>query len=137
MPGGDMGGGIDSLGGPEGGDVGGAEESMDMGGAPAADAGEPVAEARRAKKNLITELYTHKKKDYVPYFDQYMNKLLKEEREENSLGRVETISDTFVINEELNSIVKELDNVISEGSLNEEASKAEFPTLDIGSILED
>lgn len=137
MPGGDMGGGIDSLGGPEGGDVGGEEESMDMGSAPSADAGEPVSEARKAKKNLITELYTRKKKDYVPYFDQYMNKLLKEEREENSLGRVETISDTFVINEELNSIVKELDNVISEGSLNEEASKAEFPTLDIGSILED
>ena len=110
---------------------------MDMGGAPSADAGEPVSEARKAKKNLITELYTHKKKDYVPYFDQYMNKLLKEEREENSLGRVETISDTFVINEELNSIVKELDNVISEGSLNEEASKAEFPTLDIDGILED
>jgi hypothetical protein len=137
MPGGDMGGGIDSLGGPEGGDVGGEEESMDMGSAPSADAGEPVSEARKAKKKLITELYTRKKKDYVPYFDQYMNKLLKEEREENSLGRVETISDTFVINEELNSIVKELDNVISEGSLNEEASKAEFPTLDIGSILED
>ena len=140
MPGGDMGdmGGIDSLGGPEGEDVGGSEESMDMGGAPAADSGEPVAEAKKVKKNLITELYTHKKDDYVPYFDQYMKKLLKEKRdEENSLGRVETISDTFVINEELNSIVKELDNIISDGNLDEEVSKAEFPTLDIGNILED
>ena len=40
----DMGGGIDDLGGPEGGDVGGEEETMDMDSAPAADAGEPALE---------------------------------------------------------------------------------------------
>ena len=136
MPGGDLGGamgGVDSLGGPEGGDVGGAEESMGMDAAPAADAGETVAENKNAKKNLITELIEHAagKKGYIPYFEQYINKITKEQREdETSLGRVETVSDSFVINEELNSIVGELDAIISEGTL-EEKAKAEYPKIEM------
>lgn len=136
MPGGDIGGdmgGVDSLGGPEGGDVGGAEESMGMDAAPAADSGEAVAESRKAKKNLITELIEHAagKKDYVPYFNQYINKITKEQREEEtSLGRVETISENFIINEELNSIVGELDAIIAEGTL-EEKAKAEYPKIEL------
>ena len=136
MPGGDIGGdmgGVDSLGGPEGGDVGGAEESMGMDAAPVADSGEAVAESRKAKKNLITELIEHAagKKDYVPYFNQYINKITKEQREEEtSLGRVETISENFIINEELNSIVGELDAIIAEGTL-EEKAKAEYPKIEL------
>lgn len=137
MPGGDMGGGIDDLGGPEGMDVGGEEESMGMDSAPEADAGEPVSESKKAKKNLITELYTRKKKNYVPYFDQYMNKILKEQPEENSLGRVDPVSETFVINEELNSIVKDLDNVISEWKDNDESVNGDLSSIDVDDILKD
>ena len=137
MPGGDMGGGIDDLGGPEGMDVGGEEESMGMDSAPAADSGEQLSESKKSKKNLITELFTNRKKDYTTYFDQYMNKILKEQSEENSIGRVDTISDNFVVNEELNSIVKELDNMISEGTIGEGTLKSEFPQIDIDGILED
>ena len=139
MPGGDMGGdmgGIDSLGGPEGEDVGGEEESMGMDSAPAADSGEPVQESKKAKKNLITELLEHAagKKGYTPYFEQYIEKIMKEQRdEETSLGRVEAISDSFVINEELNNIVGELDTIIQEGSLEEK--KAEYPNIEMDDTL--
>jgi hypothetical protein len=132
----DMGGGIDDLGGPEGGDVGGAEESMDMGGAPAADAGEPVAESRKKKENIITEILTYGKPKYS-FFDEYMKKINEGvQKEENSLGRVETVSDSFIINEELNSIVGELDTIISEGNL-EDVVKQDTDKTDIESILKD
>ena len=112
----DMGGGIDDLGGPEGGDVGGEEESMDMGGAPEADAGEPVSESRKNKDKLITEILTYGKPKNS-FFDEYMKKINEDaQREEASLGRVETISDSFIINEELNSVVKELDTFLVEQS---------------------
>jgi hypothetical protein len=132
----DMGGGIDDLGGPEGEDIGGAEETMDMGGAPEADAGEPVAESRKPKENLIAELLVHGKiRD--SFFDRYMKKINEgKENEENSLGRVETVSDSFVINEELNSIVGELDSIISEGNL-DDALKTDAGKTNIDSILND
>ena len=111
----DMGGGVDDLGGPEGGDVGGAEESMDMGGAPEADAGEPVAESKKVAKNLITELYLNRGKKINTFFNEYINKIRGEETAgENSLGRVETVNKNFIINEELNSVVKELDTFLTE-----------------------
>ena len=139
MPGGDMGGGVDNLGGPEGEDVGGSEESMDMDSAPDADAGEPVSESRTAKKNLITELYTGNKNEHVSYFERYMKKLMKEhDEEENLQGRVEAISSNFIINEELNSIVKELDNIISEGNIEDEITKVGIQDIDdIDNILSD
>ena len=139
MPGGDMGGGVDNLGGPEGEDVGGSEESMDMDSAPDADAGEPVSESRTAKKNLITELYTGNKNEHVSYFERYMKKLMKEhDEEENLQGRVEAISSNFIINEELNSIVKELDNIISEGNIEDEITKVGLQDIDdIDNILSD
>ena len=136
MPGGDLGGGVDDLGGPEGMDVGGEEENMGMEGAPAADSGEQVAEAKKIKKNLITELYT-RKKNYVPYFDQYMNKLLREQSDDTSLGRVESISEDFVVNEELNSIVKELDNVINDKLLEEDTSDTGTSSINVEDILKD
>ena len=133
----DMGGGVDDLGGPEGGDVGGAEESMDMGGAPAADAGEPVAESRNGRKgNIIKEILTYGKPK-KSYFDEYMAKINENiSKEENSLGRVETVSDNFVINEELNSIVNELDTIIAEGNLDEKL-KQDTDGGNIESILKD
>lgn len=128
MPGGDLGGGIDDLGGPEGGDVGGEEESMDMSGAPEADAGEPISEAKRITKNFIKEIYTRNNQKQS-YFDQYINKIMKEAREEDtSLGRVEVINNTFFINEELNSVVNELDNIIVEGKFDERAN-VEYPGI--------
>ena len=105
----DMGGGVDDLGGPEGGDVGGAEESMDMDSAPEADAGEPVSESRKKKDKIITEILTYGKPKNS-FFDEYMNKIKEGiENEDTSLGRVETISNNFVINEELTSVVNKLD----------------------------
>ena len=105
----DMGGGVDDLGGPEGGDVGGAEETMDMGGAPEADAGEPVAESRKKKENLIKEILVYGKPKNS-FFDEYMKKITEsEESEDTSLGRVDAVSENFVINEELTSVVKKLD----------------------------
>jgi hypothetical protein len=120
MPGGDLGGGmdgIDALGGPdESGDVGGEEEQMGMESAPAADSGEQISEVKNAKKKLITELYLGKVSGGESYFDQYMKEVLKEKREESdSMERVKTISENFIVNEELNSVVKELDSIIKDG----------------------
>ena len=131
-------GGLDSLGGPdEAGDVGGEEETMDMGGAPEADAGGPVQESRRANKNLITELYTRKKRP-VSYFSEYMG-ILKENRDDSdtSLGRVESFSDTFVINEELNSIVNVLDTIIEDGSVDGIVENCNTMEAGIEDILKD
>ena len=66
-----------------------------------------------------------------------MNKILKEQPEENSLGRVDPVSETFVINEELNSIVKDLDNVISEWKDNDESVNGDLSSIDVDDILKD
>jgi hypothetical protein len=111
----DLGGGIDDLGGPEGGDVGGEEETMDMGSAPEADAGEPVSESRKKKNKIITEILTYGKPK-KSFFDEYMKKINESaQNEENSLGRVEMVSDNFVINEELTSVVNKLDSFLESG----------------------
>lgn len=108
----DLGGGIDDLGGPEGGDVGGEEETMDMGGAPEADAGEPVSEAKKMKAKIIKEILVYGKPKNS-YFDQYLKKIDENKQlEENSLGRVDVVNDNLVINEELTSIVKKLDTFL-------------------------
>ena len=117
MPGGgmDMGGGIDDLGGPEGGDVGGGEESMDMDSAPEADAGEPVSESKRINKKIIKEIVTHNG-IRNSFFDEYIKKLREgvEEEQGSGLGRVETYDKSFIINEELNSVMNDLDSFLDE-----------------------
>jgi hypothetical protein len=111
----DLGGGIDDLGGPEGGDVGGEEETMDMGSAPEADAGEPVSESKKKKNKIITEILTYGKPKNS-FFDEYMKKINEgAQNEENSLGRVEMVSDNFIINEELTSVVNKLDSFLESG----------------------
>lgn len=117
----DMGGGIDDLGGPEGGDVGGEEETMDMGSAPAADAGEPVSEARKKKGEIIREIL-ERGKPKNSFFDQYMKKITEsEDSEDTSLGRVDVVNENLLINEELTSVAKKLD-VFLEGVDDEDTS---------------
>ena len=113
----DIGGGLDALGGPgEDSDVGGEEETMDMGAAPEADAGGTLSESKARDRNLIREIYT--KKPSKKYFDEYMKILTEEKRiEDTTLGRVETYSKNFIINEELNSVVAELDEIIASGGV--------------------
>ena len=117
----DMGGGIDDLGGPEGGDVGGEEETMDMDSAPAADAGEPVSEARKKKGEIIREIL-ERGKPKNSFFDQYMKKITEsEDSEDTSLGRVDVVNENLLINEELTSVAKKLD-VFLEGVDDEDTS---------------
>ena len=68
---------------------------------------------------------------------QKLAKFFKEQPEENSLGRVDPVSETFVINEELNSIVKDLDNVISEWKDNDESVNGDLSSIDVDDILKD
>ena len=117
----DMGGGIDDLGGPEGGDIGGEEETMDMDSAPAADAGEPVSEARKKKGEIIREIL-ERGKPKNSFFDQYMKKITEsEDSEDTSLGRVDVVNENLLINEELTSVAKKLD-VFLEGVDDEDTS---------------
>ena len=117
----DMGGGIDDLGGPEGGDVGGEEETMDMDSAPAADAGEPVSEARKKKGEIIREIL-ERGTPKNSFFDQYMKKITEsEDSEDTSLGRVDVVNENLLINEELTSVAKKLD-VFLEGVDDEDTS---------------
>lgn len=136
----DMGGGLDALGGPgEEGDIGGEEETMDMDAAPEADAGGTLSESRKMKKKLIKEIYYGKPSE--KYFNEYMKKLTEGKREEDvSLGRVETFNKDFIINEELNSIVNELDSIIASGNIgdmvNEDIPGISF-TGETGDVLTD
>ena len=115
----DMGGGVDDLGGPDGGDVGGEEESMDMGAAPEADAGEPVSESRKLKKNLLKEIVINNKPK-KSYFDEYLNGIKKTSRnEETDLGRVDIVDSNFMINEELDAMAKKLDKFIEEQGISD------------------
>lgn len=115
----DMGGGVDDLGGPDGGDVGGEEESMDMGAAPEADAGEPVSESRKVKKNLLKEIVINNKPE-KSYFDEYLNGIKKASRnEETDLGRVDIVDSNFMINEELDAMAKKLDKFIEEQGISD------------------
>ncbi len=115
----DMGGGVDDLGGPDGGDVGGDEESMDMDAAPEADAGEPVSESRKLKKNLLKEIVINNKPK-KSYFDEYLNGIKKTSRnEETDLGRVDIVDSNFMINEELDAMAKKLDKFIEEQGISD------------------
>lgn len=118
---------MDDLGAPgeEGdGDIGGAEESVDMDSAPAADAGVPLQEGR------LPDVY----------FNAYMRKLLPEANIGVSIGRVKPVEDKFFINEELNSMAKQLDKLVEGIDLKdieeEEANKPE-PGSPEAMLLED
>lgn len=123
-PGGlDLGGGdIDSLGGigEEGeGDVNGTEENVDMSDASSVDAGTPLQEGKIRNA----------------YFKEYIKKLLPESNAGISIGRVDPVEKSFFINEELNSMSKELDKVLEGVSLDDVEEDAENSKTTPESIL--
>jgi hypothetical protein len=101
-------GGIDDLGAPgsEGmGDISGAEGSVDMTGAPAADSGAPM-ENRFNGKPLIVE---HKKKQVKKLVNDYMTMINEAaEKEEEPIARVDIVHDNLMINESIQGMLDDL-----------------------------
>ena len=104
----DMGDGIDNLGAPgsEGmGDISGAEGSVDMTGAPAADSGAPM-ENRFNGKPLIVE---HKKKQVKKLVNDYMTMINEAaEKEEEPIAHVDIVHDNLMINESIQGMLDDL-----------------------------
>lgn len=104
----DMGDGIDNLGAPgsEGmGDISGAEGSVDMTGAPAADSGAPM-ENRFNGKPLIVE---HKKKQVKKLVNDYITMINEAaEKEEEPIARVDIVHDNLMINESIQGMLDDL-----------------------------
>lgn len=96
----DFGSDLDELGEPGGdemGDIGGESESVDMSAAPIADNGEPaptMESTKKTKKPLILET---KKKEYI-----------------TELKKADIYNKNFFINEELNSLISELNTFVVE-----------------------
>lgn len=130
MGGGPMGGGpiggdvdfggedVDELGAPgeESNDVNGSEESVDMSNASNVDSGTPLQENRQRISRS--------------HFDEYIKNLVPSASAGTSLGRVKLVEKSFLINEELNSMSKQLDKLLEGVSLedihdDEEGEKTE------------
>ena len=105
----DFGSDIDALGEPGGdmeGDIAGEADTVDMNQAPAADAGAPTMESNNPKGKLMTETN--------PLFKAYMNHLKeKVESKNNILTRADIYDKNFFINEEMNSLINELETFAS------------------------
>lgn len=130
MGGGPMGGGpiggdvdfggedVDELGAPgeEDNDVNGSEESVGMSKASNVDSGTPLQENRQRISRS--------------HFDEYIKNLVPSASAGTSLGRVKLVEKSFLINEELNSMSKQLDKLLEGVSLedihdDEEGEKTE------------
>lgn len=124
---GGFGGDMDMGGEPEGEDMGGAEGDMsmdqaaaeeggDMGGAP--EGGEPLAEMvlnHKLKQVLLRE--DALRKDYIAKSKKYSDMLLekineKKKKEDEMIQNIPLFNKTFFVNEELDSMSKNLDNYI-------------------------
>ena len=119
--GGDFGGGLDSLGAPGMEDMGdmsgeeGTEPTSEMGGpgggpggpepggSPEGGPGAPPMESYRSEKPLITE------GDINKLLDNYLKKVSKNNKVVNE--RVDIIDKAFIINEEINEMIKNLDEI--------------------------
>ena len=110
MPGGPIGGdmdlggdvdAIDSVGNEEGGNVTGEEENVDIGSAQNVDSGTPLQEGRIRNR----------------FFNEYISKLIPTSTSGISIGRVTPLEKSFLINEELNTMSKQLDKLLEGISL--------------------
>ncbi len=109
---------VDELGAPgeESNDVNGSEESVDMSNASNVDSGTPLQENRQRISRS--------------HFDEYIKNLVPSASAGTSLGRVKLVEKSFLINEELNSMSKQLDKLLEGVSLedihdDEEGEKTE------------
>lgn len=96
----DFGSDLDELGEPGGdemGDIGGEPEGVDMSVAPDADGGEPTPTMESDKKSKKPLILDHKKKEYI-----------------TELKKADIYDKNFFINEELNSLISELNTFIVE-----------------------
>jgi len=124
---GGFGGDMDMGGTPEGEDMGGAEGDMpmdqaaaeaggDMGGAP--EGGEPLAERMLDRKlNQILLKEEAIRRDYIAKSKKYSDMLLekineKKKKEDEMIQNIPLFNKTFFVNEELDSMSKNLDNYI-------------------------
>lgn len=104
--GGDFGSDLDMLGEPGGddmGDIDGEAGTVDMGGAPDADAGAPTMESTIKNKPLIVE---------TDAFTSYLKKVKKSKKRPNNIvehQKADIYNQNFFINEELNNLISELD----------------------------
>ena len=125
LGGGDLGGDLGDMDmdlgepGSEGGsDLGGEAGETDMGGAPEADAGEPLMETR--KKKLLSELKKHKAKSFT---EQYFNLLSESEKKEDD-GALEEPFDfdgkNITMEQRLKNVLDKFENLVDEDSLERE-----------------
>lgn len=104
--GGDLGGDLDNLGEPGGddmGDLGGESTSMDMGEAPAADAG-MIPESILNEKPYLTE---------EKIFSKYLKSIKNKKKKRENIVEVKTpniYDKNFFINEEMNNLISELND---------------------------
>ena len=126
---GGLGGGMDDMGGMDmdmgepggeaGGDLGGEEGETDMGGAPAADAGEPLMESIRNRKKALSEV---KKTNTKSFTEQYFSML--SENKDADFGENEEPFDfdgkNITMEHKLKEVLDRFENLVDEDSLKRE-----------------
>ena len=126
---GGLGGGMDDMGGMDmdmgepggeaGGDLGGEEGETDMGGAPAADAGEPLMESIRNRKKTLSEV---KKTNTKSFTEQYFSML--SENKDADFGENEEPFDfdgkNITMEHKLKEVLDRFENLVDEDSLKRE-----------------
>lgn len=122
------------------GEFGGAMGETDMAGAPSADEGAPLQEAKKKAKKTITEINVKslKKKAAKSFTEQYFDMLIKEQRETD--GETEEIVDfdgkAVTTEATIKSIFDTIDGIVDKNKLlNEETDRREAKTaesLDLG-----
>lgn len=122
------------------GEFGGAMGETDMAGAPSADEGAPLQEAKKKAKKTITEINVKslKKKAAKSFTEQYFDMLIKEQRETD--GEAEEIVDfdgkAVTTEATIKSIFDTIDGIVDKNKLlNEETDRREAKTaesLDLG-----
>ena len=118
--GGDLGGDMDmDLGEPgaeEGGDLGGEAGETDMGGAPAADGGEPLMENRKRKRPVLTENKTKKHLITKSFTERYFDMLAEHSKKTEEI--VEEIVDfngkNATMEDRIRQVCSTIDNLINE-----------------------
>ena len=118
--GGDLGGDMDmDLGEPgteEGADLGGEAGETDMGGAPAADGGEPLMESQRRKRPLLTENKTKKHLITKSFTERYFDMLAEQSKKKEDI--VEEIVDfngkNATMEDRIRQVCSTIDNLINE-----------------------
>ena len=118
--GGDLGGNMDmDLGEPgaeEGGDLGGEAGETDMGGAPAADGGEPLMENRKRRRPVLTENKSKKHLITKSFTERYFDMLAEHSKKTEEI--VEEIVDfngkNATMEDKIRQVCSTIDNLINE-----------------------